>query len=189
MSACCHGTEGCLSIGDKHACQVVAIIPPLKPVDLSGDLSGPFPGPKAQNPKDLIATASKIPMALWPATATAYGTMGMLNGKHKYGRNNFRASQIAASVYVHAAIRHILAWFEGRECDPADGVPDLGAALACLAIIVDAKHEGTLVDDRNYSPNQGYLKAVAELEKLVPSLAELHKERHPKDWTKADEKK
>ncbi len=137
------------------------------------------------NPKDAIGS-DKLPLHLWPETATAQGCIGMLNGMLKYGRSNFRAIGIRASIYVDAAKRHINAWFEGEENDPDDGVPHLSAALACLAIIVDAQATGKMTDDRNVAG--GYRKLVHELTPHVARLKSLHKDRDPKHYTITDNK-
>lgn len=138
---------------------------------------------KPTNPKDLIGS-SKLPLHLWPETASAMGCIAMLNGALKYGRSNFRAVGIRASIYVDAAKRHLTAWFEGEELDPDDGVPHLAAALACIAIIVDARAADKMVDDRVVAG--GYRALVDELTPHVKRLQELHKDRTPKHYTIAD---
>lgn len=140
-------------------------------------------GLKPTNPKDAIGS-DKLPIHLWPSTATALGCVAMANGMLKYGRSNFRAIGVKSSIYIDAAKRHIDAWFEGEECDPDDGVPHLAAALACIAIIVDARAAGKLNDDRQISG--GYRALVEELTPHIKRLKELHKDRAPKHYTKAD---
>jgi len=140
-------------------------------------------GLKPTNPKDAIGS-DKLPIHLWPATATAVGCVAMANGMLKYGRSNFRAVGVKTSIYIDAAKRHLDAFFEGEECDPDDGVPHLGAALACIAIIIDARAAGKLNDDRQISG--GYRALVEELTPHIKRLKELHKDRAPKHYTKAD---
>lgn len=138
---------------------------------------------KPTNPKDAIGS-SKLPLHLWPATATAMGSIGLLNGALKYGRSNWRAAGVKASIYVDAAQRHLAAWFEGEEVDPDDGAPHLAAALACIAIIVDAKAAGKLNDDRQFPG--GYRQLVDELTPHVERLKAHHAAQDPKHWTIAD---
>ena len=57
------------------------------------------------NPKDALGL-KKLPLNLWPNTATALGCISMSNGALKYGRSNFRAIGARASVYYSAARRH-----------------------------------------------------------------------------------
>lgn len=112
------------------------------------------------------------------------GCIAMLNGALKYGRGNFRAIGVRSSIYVDAAQRHLTAWFEGEENDPDDGVPHLAAALACIAIIIDAKAAGKLNDDRAMAG--GYRALVDELTPHVKRLKLQHADRCPKHYTKAD---
>jgi hypothetical protein len=145
-----------------------------RPVDLTS---------KPSNPKDLIGSG-KLPLHLWPTTATAMGCIGLLNGMLKYGRSNFRAIGIRASIYYDALRRHIDAWFEGEEVDADDGVPHLAAALACLAIIVDAQAAGKFTDDRAYAAK--YRTLVNSLTPHVARLKALHADKDPKHFTIAD---
>jgi hypothetical protein len=139
---------------------------------------------KPTNPKDLIGS-DKLPLHLWPNTATAVGSIAMLNGALKYGRSNFRAVGVRASIYYDAARRHLDAWFEGEECDSEDGVPHLGAALACIAIIIDAEAAGKLNDDRMVKG--GYEGLKQRMTEHVKRLKALHSERKPKHWTIASD--
>lgn len=135
------------------------------------------------NPKDSIGS-DKLPIHLWPFAATAMGCLALLNGALKYGRANWRASPVRASIYVDACHRHIAAWFEGEENDE-EGVPHLSSALACLAILADAKAAGTLHDDRQFPG--GHRALVDSLTPLVSRIRETHRERTPpKNWTIAD---
>lgn len=138
---------------------------------------------KPSNPKDIIGS-DKLPLHLWPETATAAGCIGLLNGALKYGRSNWRACGVKASIYVDAAKRHLNAWFEGEECDPDDGVPHLSAVLACLAILVDARAMGQLVDDRQC--RGGYHSFVQEMTSHVARLKKHHAARSPRHYTIED---
>jgi len=135
------------------------------------------------NPKDIVGS-NKLPLHLWPMTATAMGSIAMLNGAIKYGRSNWRVVGIKASIYVDACQRHLSQWFEGHECDE-EGVPHLASALACLAIVVDARAAGTLRDDRQVEG--GYRELVQQLTPHVARIRELHADRPPaKQWTIQD---
>ena len=140
---------------------------------------------KPTNPKDIIGS-DKLPFDLWPATATAMGCLAFLNGALKYGKSNFRAMGVRASIYVAAAKRHIDAWDEGEENDPDDGVPHLSAALACLAILVEAMAAKNLTDDRKFTIP--YRDFINELTPHVKRLKELHKNKNPKHWTINDKR-
>lgn len=136
---------------------------------------------KASNPKDIIG-ADKLPLHLWPATATAMGSLGLLEGALKYGRSNFRAIGVRSSIYVSACMRHLLLWFEGEDNATDSGLPHMAHALACLAIIVDAQAAGKLNDDRMYPG--GYAELVAELTPHVARLRQLHADKNPQHYIK-----
>lgn len=140
----------------------------------------PDGGMKPTNPKDLIG-AGKLPLHLWPETATAMGSIALLEGALKYGRANWRHAGVRASIYVDALRRHIGAWFEGEEVAPDSGVPHLANALACLAILVDAQAAGKLVDDRQ-TPG-GYRALVEALTPHIGALKALHADKAPKHFT------
>lgn len=138
---------------------------------------------KPTNPKDAIGS-SKLPLHLWPASASAMGCVGLLNGALKYGRTNWREAGVRASIYYDAARRHLDAWFEGEEVDPDDGVPHLAAVLACVAILVDSKAAGKLTDDRAYPAE--YRALVDQLTPHVERLKKLHEGKTPKHYTIQD---
>jgi hypothetical protein len=141
---------------------------------------------KNTNPKDAIG-CDKIPVHLFPQTATILGTLGLLDGMLKYGRMNWRVAGVRASIYYDAALRHLFAWFEGEDFDPDSGLPHLAHAIACLAIIVDAGAVGKLKDDRMYPG--GYRKFINQMTPYVKQLKELHKDKNPKHYTIQDKVK
>ena len=135
------------------------------------------------NPKDAIANG-KIPMHLWPSTATAMGSLALLYGARLYGRSNWREAGVRASIYVSACQRHLAAWFEGEDNDPDSGLPHLGHALACLAILVDAQAAGKLTDDRQYPG--GYRKLMDELTPLVAMVNDKYADKpEPRHYDKS----
>jgi hypothetical protein len=144
----------------------------------------PVDPPKAVNPKDGIGN-TKLPLHLWPFSATAHGSLALLDGMLKYGRLNWRGTEVRASVYVGALLRHVGEWLEGVNVDAKSGLHPLAHGLACLAIILDAEAAGTLVDDRNYPG--GYVE-LADL--LMPHVARLQAlygdAKPPHHWTIKD---
>ena len=141
---------------------------------------------KPTNPKDIIGSG-KLPIHLWPSTATAMGCLGFLDGALKYGRSNFRAVGVKASIYVDAAKRHLDAWFEGEDLDPDSGLPHLSHTLACCAILAEALAKKNLTDDRMYPTR--YREFVNELTEHVGRLKLLRKDCDPKHYTIADVRK
>ncbi len=99
------------------------------------------------NPKDLLGL-KKPPLNLFPPAALIHGSMAMGNGAAKYGPYNWRKNKVIASIYIAAAMRHIVSWEDREDAAEDSGVHHLGHALACLAIILDAEATGNLIDDR-----------------------------------------
>lgn len=140
---------------------------------------------KSSNPKDIIGS-DKLPLHLWPAAATAMGSIALLEGALKYGRANWREAGVRSTIYVDACTRHLAAWLEGEEVSPDSGTPHLANALACLAIIVDAQAAGKLIDDRNYN-GKGYRPYIDQLTTHVPRLKQVYADKAPKHWTHEDD--
>lgn len=99
------------------------------------------------NPKDLFG-AVKVSLTKLPPVALAHAAHAMMDGATKYGPYNWRDKDVIASIYVDAAMRHLLDWFEGQETAKDSGVHHLGHAMACCAILLDALENGCLIDDR-----------------------------------------
>lgn len=99
------------------------------------------------NPKDVVGS-TKVSLTKLPAIAIAVGAHAMMDGARKYSPYNWRANDVQAGVYVDAAMRHLLDWFEGQENAPDSGVHHLGHVIGCCAILLDAQHRGNLIDDR-----------------------------------------
>ncbi len=137
------------------------------------------------NPKKQFGDKN-IPLNLWSSLASSYGALGLYNGKLKYGGGNYKATPVEASIYIAGAMRHLAAWAEGEEFDPVDNVPNLGGVLANIAIILDSRAAGTLIDDRNIPG--GYIKERAALQGIVASLQVLHAGKTPRHYTIADAK-
>lgn len=135
-----------------------------------------------ENPKDIVG-ANKVPLHLWPTTATALGSIALLNGALKYGRSNWRVVGVRASIYHDACLRHMAAWFEGEATDE-EGIPHLASALACLAILVDAEACGQLRDDRQVPG--GHRHHIDSLTPHVARLRALHEGKTPKHYTITD---
>lgn len=99
------------------------------------------------NPKDLIG-AKKVSLTKIPPVALAHCATAMMDGARKYSSYNWRAKDVQADIYVDAALRHLLAWFDGEETAEDSQVHHLGHAMACCAILMDAQACGGLVDNR-----------------------------------------
>jgi hypothetical protein len=138
-------------------------------------------GVKSTNPKDFQGF-KKVPFHLIPFTAMAVEAMQFLDGGCKYGRENYREEGVRASIYFDAAIRHLLDWWHGEDRTLDSLLRHLGGVRASTGILIDASVNGKLIDDRAYY--NGYATLIAELNKEVPRIAAMHKDKNPKHYSK-----
>lgn len=122
--------------------------------NLGGALKAPLhaaPAPYPDgNPKSLQG-AKKYSLRYLPLSANIAVNQALEDGAKKYGPANWREKGVAISVYVDAALRHINQFYDGKQDNASDsGAPNLGHAMACLAIIIDAMAEGSAIDDRPF---------------------------------------
>ena len=99
------------------------------------------------NPKDKVG-ATKVDLSLLSPVALIHMAGAMMEGEGKYGRYNWRDQPVQAHIYQAAAFRHMLQWYGGERTDSKSRMHHLGHAMACFAILLDAEHNGTLIDDR-----------------------------------------
>lgn len=99
------------------------------------------------NPKDLIGL-TKPPLRLVPPAAMICMSKVMALGADKYGPYNWREHPVRRTVYIEAAMRHLLQALDGEDVDPESGQTHEAHAAACMAIILDAEACGNLIDDR-----------------------------------------
>lgn len=102
---------------------------------------------KPENPKDIIGL-TKPPLRLVPPALIIFVSRAMALGAKKYGPYNWRSNRVRRTVYLEAAMRHILQALDGEDLDAESGIPHEAHAAACMGIILDAKHIGALIDDR-----------------------------------------
>lgn len=105
------------------------------------------PGYPDDNPKTQFGL-KKIPMHLVPPIAVAHLARAFENGVGKYGPFNWREKTISSTVYYGAAMRHLMAWYDGEDLAPDSGVHHLAHAMACLAMVLDGQSIGKLNDNR-----------------------------------------
>ena len=117
----------------------------------------PLPSPSdSSNPKDIYGIAKPGLSAVPPLALFQIGR-AMEEGQRKYGHMNWRHTQVKTSVYYNAAMRHLMAWWDGEDTDHASGLPHLALAAANLCILLDADSDGRqafMEDDR---PLPGFL--------------------------------
>ena len=126
------------------------------------------------NPKQIYGD-KKPPTSYFPLSATLAGLEALYDGKLKYGPHNWRDNPVEAMTYVEAALRHLQLYKVGEELTRDTKVKNLGAVIACAAILIDAAVHETLIDNRRHSPKEADL--LYDAENWVESLNETHKER------------
>ncbi|KKN21677.1 hypothetical protein LCGC14_0923050 [marine sediment metagenome] len=113
---------------------------------------------KDTNPKDIIGMR-KAPMSTLSCPVLFEMGLGMLEGARKYGRHNYRAMGVSATVYYDAAMGHLMDWFEGEDIDPDSGLSHVTKAMTALVVLRDSMLYGNWVDDRPLrNPNKLYKK-------------------------------
>ena len=94
------------------------------------------------------AAAKKPRMAAVPPIAImALGT-AMQTGADKYGLFNWRDTNVTATVFYNAMLRHLEQWYSGEQHASDTGVHHLAHLMAGAAIILDAEMNNVFIDDR-----------------------------------------
>lgn len=132
-------------VGAHYASPIAGYVAPVQDPDPDADPSKP--DIKESNPKDAIGSR-KVPLGLVPQQVVAEVGLALLEGACKYGAHNYRAIGVRSSVYHDAAHRHLAAWWEGQDIDPASGLHHITKALASLTVLRDAMIQGMCEDDR-----------------------------------------
>jgi hypothetical protein len=114
---------------------------------------------KDTNPKDGIGVR-KAPLSTLPGPVLFEVGLAMFEGSRKYARHNYRVAGVRASVYYDAAMRHLMAWWEGEDIDPESGLSHLVKAAACMVVIRDSMMQGNWNDDRPPRTKAGWLKEL-----------------------------
>ena len=127
------------------------------------------------NPKELYGD-KKPDLRLLPLVGQLAQWSAHRDGANKYGPFNWRKSPVKANTYINAAKRHLELWACGEEVTRDTGVNNLGAVMACCAILLDAQKHLQLIDDRYHSPVDA--NALHEAEKIVESLYKINEEQY-----------
>jgi len=118
------------------------------------------------NPKDALGL-KKPPLRLVPAAGLLHVAKVMGLGAAKYGPYNWRGKPVRLTVYIEAAMRHLLSALDGETDDRESGQPHAAHAAACMMIVLDAAATGNLVDDR--PPPGAAARLIVEMtEKSAP---------------------
>lgn len=102
---------------------------------------------KPTNPKDALGIR-RVSMSVLPAGVMLEAALGMMEGAAKYGRHNYRAMGVQASVYYDATMGHLMDWWEGEDIDPDSGLSHVTKAIDSLIVLRDAMLQGRFTDNR-----------------------------------------
>ena len=152
---------------------------------VTGELFGEKPTAavtlKDTNPKESVGVR-KAPMSTVSAAVMAELGLAMLEGAAKYGRHNYRASGVRASVYYDGVMRHLMAWWEGEDIDQDSQLSHVTKAITSLVVLRDAMIYQSFVDDRPPRSPDFY----SDLNKLAGEILDKHAERTPHHYTITD---
>lgn len=132
---------------------------------------------KDTNPKDAVGIRRWRQFTCIPLTVVAEIGVAMLEGARKYGRHNYRVAGVRSSVYVDAAMGHIMQYWEGEDTDPDSGLHHITKAIASLVVLRDAQINGMVTDDRPPPPDLDALRAGLQV--VVDDLFEHHPDPKP----------
>lgn len=143
-------------------------------------------GTKPTNPKDALGIL-KVPASTMSGPVGSEVGVAMLEGALKYGRHNYRAIGVRASVYYDAVVeRHMKLWWEGEDedldtCELAPegcetgvvngkgqqvilgtGLSHITKAIAGLYVLRDAMIQNKFVDDRPPKSPAGWQNKLNE---------------------------
>lgn len=133
---------------------------------------------KPSNPKDMVGCL-KTPFSVLPTPVMAEVALGMFEGALKYGRHNYRAVGVRASIYYDATMRHLTSWWEGEDLDPESGLSHITKAISSLTVLRDSMIRNNWEDDRPPATPDLFV----ELNKKAAQLVEQYKDRNPKHYT------
>lgn len=137
---------------------------PWTPEQFVGTLPNGLPNaPKlGTNPKDLLGV-KKVDLSLVPAIGIWHEACAFLDGGIEYGPYNWRDNAVLARVYIAAARRHLDDYEARLDYTGDTDVHSLGAARACMGILLDAEMSGNLIDDRPKSASSAFAAMTAKL--------------------------
>ena len=121
---------------------------------------------KDTNPKDSVGI-KKVPFSTVSAPVMAEVGLAMMEGARKYGRHNYRAAGVRASVYYDSCLRHLTSWWEGEDIDPDSGLNHVTKAMAGLMVLRDSMLIDNWNDDRPPKSKAGW---VTELNKKAAGV-------------------
>jgi hypothetical protein len=139
---------------------------------------------KETNPKDAVGV-KKAPISTVSGPVMLELGLAMLEGARKYGRHNYRIAGVRGSVYIDAAFRHLIKWWEGENLDRDSGINHIIKAMASLHVLRDAQIMDSWTDDRPPPAPKDFIenlnKKAAEIVERYPDAKEPFTHEHSKN--------
>lgn len=131
------------------------------------------------NPKKLYGD-KKPPLHLLPLAGMIHQSLAHMDGNNKYGFENWNDTPVEKLTYIGAILRHLELYKYGESYARDTGVHNLGAVMACCAIMLDAELNGNLIDNTKHSKATADLLHTAEqiVERLNAAQIEREKANH-----------
>lgn len=115
------------------------------PEDVEAELKESVP--ESSKPRDL-SVGKKPPLSLVPPVLIREVSWCMEDGAKKRSPYNWRESSVSAMQLLDKILRHTLDTIDGQDLTEDSKLSNLASAAADIAVYLDAKQSGTLVDDR-----------------------------------------
>lgn len=128
---------------------------------------------KDSNPKRAMGI-KKVSMHTVPVKPLLELALALGEGGHKYGTHNYRDIGVRASTYYAAAMRHLMAYWEGEDIDPESNVHHVVKAIACMFVLRDSQHMNNCTDDRPIQYPNGI--NMAEFNEIAEALLKMYPE-------------
>jgi hypothetical protein len=126
------------------------------------------------NPKKAYGD-KKPPLHLLPLAGMIHQSLAHLDGNYKYEFENWNDTPVEKLTYIGAILRHVELYKYGENFARDTGVHNLGAVMACCAILLDAELNNSLIDNTRHSQATCDLMHTAEF--IVERLKEAQAER------------
>lgn len=95
-----------------------------------------------------VTIDKNTPFHVLPWRVIFEASLGMMEGGRKYGRHNYRAVGVRASVYYDATMRHTGDWLSGKSIDSDSNLSHLTKAISSCHVLLDSMIKGNWIDDR-----------------------------------------
>lgn len=101
------------------------------------------------NNASTVAALGKLKLSNVPPNVLFGIGEAMNDGAKKYGRYNWRKTDVTASVFYDKLVRHLLDWYSGEDVATDSKIHHLKHLIADAGIVLDAIDCNVFIDDRD----------------------------------------